>query len=336
MVKVAVVILNYNGVDYLRQFLPRVIQYSGDSEIWVADNASTDGSVGFLKENFPEIGCIEMAVNTGYAGGYNEAISKVNADYVVLLNSDVEVTENWIDPIIHLMESDSSIAACQPKIKSYSNKEYFEYAGAAGGYIDKYAYPFCRGRLFDSVEKDTGQYDSVEEVFWATGACLFVRVQSFEEVGGLDADFFAHMEEIDLCWRFKNRGYSIKCHPQSVVFHVGGGTLQKSNPFKTYLNFRNSLYMIVKNYPKQKLINVLLIRLLLDGVAGIKFLISAEFGNFLAILKAHLAFYQNYSSLHKKRQVEAKMPSEMYQKSIVIQNYLKGKKTFNTLEKTWS
>lgn len=336
MAKVAVVVLNYNGIDYLRQFLPTVIKYSEDSEIWVADNASTDGSVAFLKENFPRVRCIEMSINTGYAGGYNEAISKVNADYVVLLNSDVEVTENWIDPIIHLMDSDTNIAACQPKIKSYSNKEHFEYAGAAGGYIDKYGYPFCRGRLFDTVEKDEGQYDSIEEVFWATGACLFVRVQAFKEVGGLDADFFAHMEEIDLCWRLKNQGYSIKCHPQSAVFHVGGGTLQKSNPFKTYLNFRNSLYMMIKNYPKNNLNKVLFIRMLLDGVAGVKFLLSAEFGNFLAVLKAHGAFYQNYSRMYKKRQLDVKMPGEIYQDSIVIQNYLKGKKTFRSLKKVWS
>jgi len=335
--KVAVIILNYNGVLFLKQFLPGVIKNSVGSEIWVADNASTDDSMQYLREYHPDVNRIELEENTGYAGGYFEALERIKAEYYVLLNSDVEVSDNWVQPIIKLMDNDESIAACQPKIKSYSDKSLFEYAGASGGFIDRYGYPFCRGRIFDTLEEDKTQYDDAIEVFWATGACLFLRSKAYHEVGGLDIDFFAHMEEIDLCWRLKNRGYKIMCEPKSIVYHVGGGTLQKSNPKKTYLNFRNSLFTLAKNHPKKGLVSVLIFRLLLDGLAGIKFLISFEFANIWAILKAHFSFYRSYSITYKKRQnQDFSSPLHVYQASIVFQYYLKGKKNFNDLTKLWS
>ncbi|MBL4653389.1 MAG: glycosyltransferase family 2 protein [Flavobacteriales bacterium] len=330
MVKVAVVILNYNGATYLKQFLPSV-QHTKNAEIWVADNASTDDSIAFLKETFPQVRVVEMAKNNGYAGGYNEALKQIEAEYFVLLNSDVEVTHNWIEPIIQLMDNDKSVAACQPKIKSYNDKTSFEYAGAAGGFIDKYGYPFCRGRIFDTLEKDEGQYDDAIEVFWATGACLFVRSKAYNEVGGLDADYFAHMEEIDLCWRLKNAGYKIMCEPKSVVYHVGGATLKKSNPYKTYLNFRNSLFTIVKNHPRNGMFYVILIRLLLDGVAGVKFLLNGEIKNTLAIIKAHFSFYGAFNSMMKKRKKHSRLPSKIYQFSIVYQYYFRGIKKYSEL-----
>ena len=335
--KVAVIILNYNGVSFLKQFLPSAIKNSEGSEIWVADNASTDDSMQYLREYHPDVNRIELEENTGYAGGYFEALERIKAEYYVLLNSDVEVSDNWVQPIIKLMDNDESIAACQPKIKSYSNKSLFDYAGASGGFIDRFGYPFCRGRIFDTLEEDKTQYDDVIEVFWATGACLFLRAKAYHEVGGLDIDFFAHMEEIDLCWRLKNRGYKVMCEPKSTVYHVGGGTLQKSNPNKTYLNFRNSLFTLVKNHPQKGLISVLIIRLLLDALAGIKFLISFEFSNIWAILKAHFSFYRSYSMTYKKRQNQdySSLP-HVYQASIVFQYYLKGKKNFNDLARLWS
>ena len=335
--KVAVVILNYNGVSFLKQFLPGVIKNSVGSEIWVADNASTDDSMHYLREYHPDVKRIELEENIGYAGGYFEALERIKAEYYVLLNSDVEVSDNWVQPIIKLMDNDDSIAACQPKIKSYSDKSLFEYAGASGGFIDKYGYPFCRGRIFDTLEEDNGQHDEAIEVFWATGACLFVKAKAYHEVGGLDLDFFAHMEEIDLCWRLKNRGYKIICEPKSTVYHIGGGTLQKTNPKKTYLNFRNSLFTLVKNHPKSGLLSTLIVRLLLDGVAGVKFLLVGEVGNLFAIIKAHFSFYSSYSKTYKKRQgKDFKIPPHVYQAFIVFQYYLNGKKKFNDLSKLWS
>ena len=336
MVKVAVVILNYNGVAHLKQFLSSVIQYSQNAEIWLADNASTDNSVAYVKEAFPNINLLEMTKNKGYAGGYGEALKQVEAEYYVLLNSDVEVTQNWIEPIINLMDADDSVAACQPKIKSFSDKNSFEYAGASGGFIDKYGYPFCRGRIFDSLEKDEGQYDNAIEIFWATGACLFVRSKAYNEVGGLDADFFAHMEEIDLCWRLKNSGHKIMCEPKSTVYHVGGATLKKSNPYKTYLNFRNSLFTIVKNHPSKGLFHVIAVRLLLDGVAGVKFMLTGEIKNTIAIIKAHFSFYSSFSRMMNKRNKNIKYPSKIYQSSIVLQYYIDRVKKYTKLKESWS
>ena len=248
MKRVSVVILNWNGVDMLRKFIPSVIDNSvGEGiEICVADNASSDGSLEMLRTEFPVVRLIELDRNYGFAEGYNRALAQVDAEYVVLLNSDVEVTSHWLEPLLDYMDTHSGTVACQPKLLSWHNKEYFEYAGASGGFIDRYGYPFCRGRIFDVVEKDCGQYDTVTEVMWVTGAALFIRLADYREVGGLDDHFFAHMEEIDLCWRLRSRGKKLVCIPQSVVYHVGGATLKKENPRKTFLNFRNNLLMLYK------------------------------------------------------------------------------------------
>lgn len=337
MVKVAVVILNWNGKQLLEKFLPNVVKFNpAFSEIIVADNASTDDSVSFLKQNYPAIKIISNATNGGYAKGYNDVLKKINAEYVILLNSDVEVTERWIEPIIELMDSDSAIAACQPKILSYNEKHKFEYAGAAGGFIDKYGYPFCRGRIFDSFEDDKGQYNDVKEILWATGACLFVRSSAFNLSGGLDEDFFAHMEEIDLCWRMKNMGYKIKYVPNSTVYHLGAGTLSKASPHKTYLNFRNNLILLCKNHAHQFFWIKLIIRMLLDGVAGIKFLLSNEGSHTLAVLKAHYSFYSTFSKtlakrLATKKNIKVYATSAIYNRSIVVDYFLRKKKKFSEL-----
>lgn len=337
--KVAVVILNWNGQKFLEKFLPSVMDCNADfSEVIVADNASTDDSVLFLKNNYPQIRIIENRENGGFAKGYNDALNGVDAEYYVLLNSDVEVSPGWIDTVIQLMDSDTSIAACQPKIKAYDNKHTFEYAGAAGGFIDKYGYPFCRGRILDTIEADKGQYNDVREVFWATGACLFVRAELFQLVKGFDEDFFAHMEEIDLCWRLKNRGYKIMYCPDSTVFHVGGGTLHKTSPKKTYLNFRNNLILLCKNHPPHYFFFKLMWRMILDGVAGLKFLVAGEFAHFTAILKAHFNFYSTISAtLAKRRVLKADIKkyttTAVYLHSIIADYYLRGKKTFTEIDK---
>lgn len=332
--KVAVVILNWNGKNFLEKFLPSVIDNNTSfSEIIVADNKSTDDSIVFLEKKYPQIRIIQNSENGGFAKGYNDALKHVDAEYFVLLNSDVEVTSGWVDEVIQLMDSDKNIAACQPKIKSFENKKMFEYAGAAGGFIDKYGYPFCRGRILEVLEEDKNQYNDVREVFWATGACLFVRANCFNEVQGFDEDFFAHMEEIDLCWRLKNRGYKIMYCPTSVVYHVGGGTLNKTSPQKTYLNFRNNLILICKNHPPKFFFLKLLIRMKLDGLAGIKFLVSGQFSHFTAVVKAHFSFYSSLSKIFQKRK---KLKSEVvnytttavYLHSIIADFYLRGKKTF--------
>jgi GT2 family glycosyltransferase len=333
MLKVAIVILNWNGKEHLRNFLPSVIANTPDyAEVILADNASTDDSIAFMQQNFPQVNIIKNITNEGFAEGYNSALAKVNAEYYVLLNSDVEVAENWVEPLILAMESNLNLAACQPKVKSYLRKDYFEHAGAAGGYIDQYGYVFCRGRVFETIEKDTGQYDDECEIFWATGACMFVRAKAFHEVGGFDADFFAHMEEIDLCWRMKKRGYSIKYIPSSKVFHLGGGTLNYLSPQKTYLNFRNSLFLLLKNLPKQQLFPVIIFRMILDGVAAIKFLTQGSFKHFAAVAKAHGHFYSAFSKIYVKReQLTFSNLSGIYQKSIVWQYFIKGKKQFSQL-----
>lgn len=328
--KIAVVILNYNGVHWLKKFLKNVITKSPEAEVYVADNASTDDSVLFLKTDFPSVKVIENKKNEGYSGGYNFALQNICADYYILLNSDIEVSENWIMPVIDHMEKDKNIAACQPKIKKYDNKEYFEYAGASGGFLDKYGFPFCRGRIFSTLEKDKGQYDQPMEIFWATGACLFIRATSFHQAEGFDYDFFAHMEEIDLCWRLKNKGYKIMCIPQSTVYHVGGGTLNEGSPFKTYLNYRNNLLMLYKNLEKDRF-KIIFTRLILDGISSIKLIIDKKPLHILSILKAHIHFYMSMNAFKKKRQNQFK--AKLYPKSIVYAYFVKNKKKFNQLNK---
>lgn len=334
MKKTAVVILNYNGKKFLEDFLPVVIEKSmAVADVWVADNNSSDSSVEMLREKFPQVKVLINKKNGGYATGYNQALKQIEAEYYVLLNSDIEVTDNWIEPVIDLMDNDKSIAACQPKILSFYEKDKFEYAGASGGYIDKLGYPFCRGRLFQSLETDNGQYDDAVEVFWASGACMFVRSKVFHESGGLDDDFFAHMEEIDLCWRMKNNGYKIMVCPTSKVYHVGGGTLPKNSPRKTYLNFRNNFSLLYKNLPSNRMFQVFTIRLLLDGVAGIKFLLEGGFADFTAVIKAHFYFYRNIPKLNRKRKLlKQNKVSQVYEGNIVVQHYLKRKKKYSDLK----
>lgn len=331
MTKVAVVILNYNGENFLRQFLPSVIQFSKEAEVIVADNASTDKSVRVLNQEFPSVRVISLMENYGFCGGYNKALQQVKADYYVLLNSDVEVTEKWLSPLIQLLDGNATIAAVQPKIKSYHNKQAFEYAGAAGGYLDSLGYPFCRGRLFDVVEEDKGQYNDVKEVFWATGACMMVRASVYNQLQGLDEDFFAHMEEIDLCWRMKKLGHAVYYHGGSTVFHVGGGTLSKVSPKKTFLNFRNGLYLIYKNFHSSELMVKLPARMLLDYMAAFRFLLSGEGEHALAILKAHYFFMQNLGNLTQKRQLLPNSTKEntvgRYDRSIVWDFFIEGKKS---------
>jgi GT2 family glycosyltransferase len=332
---VAVVILNYNGEKYLEEFLPSVTSCSGNANIWVVDNCSTDNSLEFLKSNYPDINIVVNKENGGFAKGYNDGLKQIEADYYVLLNSDVEVTENWISPCIELLESDPLIAAVQPKILSHKDKTVFEHAGAAGGYLDKNFYPFCRGRIFDEVEKDEGQYNENVEIFWATGACLFIRAELYHKYGGFDEDFFAHMEEIDLCWRMKRNNYKVFCCGASTVYHVGGGTLNYMNPRKTYLNFRNSLYMIVKNYEGSMF--KLFVRLLIDGLGANLFLIKFQFKHFWAVFKAHLAIYYRWGKLKKKRRELAAQATELnstgiYNGNITFKKFLGGVKKFSELD----
>ena len=333
-IKTAVVVLNWNGKAWLEKFLPNLVNHSQVATVFVADNASTDDSVDYVKINFPTVKIIVNASNGGYAKGYNDVLKQIDAEYFVLINSDIEVTAGWLSPIISLMDSDKQIASCQPKILNYNSKTKFEYAGASGGFIDNLGYPFCRGRIFDSVEEDKGQYNDAIEVFWSTGACLFVRAVHYNEVGGLDEDFFAHQEEIDMCWRLKNKGYKIMVEPKSVVYHVGGGTLNAGSPFKTYLNFRNNLFMLFKNLPTYSLFITIPIRLVLDGVAALTFL-NKENGmqHVLAIAKAHFIFYFKIPKLIAKRQ-KIKQKNNLIGKvdwSILLQNKIKGIKRFTDL-----
>lgn len=334
MKKTAIVILNYNGRGFLEKFLPNVIENSIDvADVIVADNASTDDSVEFMRKNFPDIRLIINDSNGGFSTGYNIALRQVEAEYYCLLNSDIEVTPHWIEPIIKLMDSDKNIAACQPKLLSYFDKDKFEYAGAGGGFIDKYGYPFCRGRVFQELENDNGQYDDVKEVFWATGACMFVRAELFQQFGGLDDSFFAHMEEIDFCWRMKNNGYKIMYCPDSKVYHIGGGTLPKSSARKTYLNFRNNLSLLMKNLPDWKAFPIITYRIGLDWIAGLKFLADGSFADFWAVTRAHFSFYRQLPTLIKKRKSLKRVKvSRMYQKNIVFKHYLEHKKKFTELE----
>ncbi len=339
MKKISVVILNWNGVEMLRQFLPSVLQYStGEGvEICVADNASTDASREVLRTEFPAVRLLELDRNYGFAEGYNRALAQVEAEYVVLLNSDVEVTPHWLEPLRNYMDVHPDTAACQPKLLSQRNKEYFEYAGAAGGYMDRYGYPFCRGRIFDVVEKDRGQYDTVQPIFWATGAALFIRLPDYREAGGLDGQFFAHMEEIDLCWRLRSRGKKIVCIPQSVVYHVGAATLKKENPRKTFLNFRNNLLMLYKNLPEKELRHVLWVRGGLDVLAAMVFYLKKDKGNARAVLQARKEFKKIRYSFAAAR-IENLMKStdgklrERVSFSILLKYYLFRKKYFSQLK----
>jgi len=333
--KVAVVILNWNGRKFLEQFLPSVIKHNPSfSQVYLADNASSDDSVIYTQTNFPQITVIQNDRNGGFAQGYNEALQKVDAEYYVLLNSDVRVTANWIEPLIELMDKNDRIAACQPKILAFNHPDSFEYAGAAGGFVDKWGYPFCRGRIFDTLEKDEQQYDDNKEIFWASGACLFIRADLYHRMSGFDADFFAHMEEIDLCWRLKNAGYQISYDARSTVYHVGGGTLEYLNPRKTYLNFRNNLFMLYKNLPSKQLFYKIFIRMILDGLAGFKFLINKDFSHVGEILKAHRDFYLSLKKLIYKRQQLQKIKlteAKLYPRTLIFEYFVKKRKKFSQL-----
>ena len=331
----AVVILNWNGKKMLERFLPSVTAHTqGDAEVIIADNGSTDDSLDFVRAQYPGLRIIELDKNYGFAGGYNRALQQVQADYYVLLNDDVEVTPGWIEPVVAQMQQHPDTAICQPKLLMYDQRDTFEYAGGAGGFLDKYGYPFCRGRMFTSLEQDNGQYNTPGEIFWASGAAMFVRADVWHQLGGLDDDFFAHMEEIDFCWRAKNAGYRVEYCPQSTVFHVGGGTLPKSNPRKTYLNFRNNMALLYKNLPKRRLAWVMCSRIVLDYVAGFKFLMERKPKEFSAVVDAHKAFYKWLPQLKKKRQglKQQSRVSGMYQGLLLIDYYLLGKKKHSDLK----
>lgn len=302
MNSIAVVILNWNGKALLEQFLPSVIKHSPEAVIYLADNASTDDSNAFVQAHYPGIRILHNKGNYGYAKGYNEALTQVEEDIYSLINSDVEVTEGWLQPILSLFDADAETAIIQPKILDYKNKTHFEYAGAAGGFIDKYGFPFCRGRIFETIEEDKGQYDGIADIFWASGACFFIRKEVYRTLGGFDEDFFAHQEEIDLCWRAFNQNYKVKFCSDSVIYHVGGATLTTGTPKKTFLNFRNSLWMLTKNLPASKLFPVLFIRLSMDGMAGIRFASKGQFGHLWAVLKSHFYFYLKLFYFLNKRQ----------------------------------
>jgi GT2 family glycosyltransferase len=322
---IAIVILNWNGKALLQQFLPSVIHYSHDAVIYVADNASTDDSVAFVSENFPTVKIIQNTDNGGYAKGYNEALKHLEEPILCLLNSDIEVTENWLQPIIEEFNRDINTAIVQPKILDYNNKSFFEYAGAAGGFIDKYGYPYCRGRIFFDIEEDKGQYDDNTPIFWASGACFMVRNNVFKSLNGFDELYFAHMEEIDFCWRAFNRNYKTKCVGTSSVYHVGGATLKNTNPKKTFLNFRNSLFTLVKNTDNH-VISRTFTRMVLDGIAAIRFLLQFEIRHFFAILRAHGSFYWNLSYILKQRKQQPKR-SKYYSTTSIVWSYFVKKST---------
>jgi len=329
--KVAVVILNWNGKALLEKFLPSVVKNSSEeAALYLIDNASTDDSVSFVSENFSEVNIIQNKENYGYAGGYNKGLSRLTEDIFILLNSDVEVTANWLTPLLLEFQEDDTLYAAQPKVLDYKNKNYFEYAGAAGGYLDKYGYPFCRGRIFDTLEKDDGQYNDTTPIFWATGACLFIKAEAYKKVGGLDEDFFNHQEEIDLCWRLQNAGGIIKYIGNSTVYHVGGATLSASNPKKTFYNFRNSLLMLVKNRKGWGVWTLLLVRMVLDGIAALRFLLEGKGSHFIVIFKSHLSFYALLPKFLKKRKTNAGNIKYYKIKSIVWNYFIEKKRTFNT------
>ena len=331
--KTAIIILNWNGQKLLEQFLPSVINFSLELvDIYVADNASTDSSIKYIKEFYPSIKIIENSKNEGYAKGYNDALASVDADIYCLLNSDVKVTKDWLTPVLDLFKTDAKTAVIQPKILDFKDPNKFEYAGAGGGFIDLYGYPYCRGRVFNSLEIDTNQYNDISDIFWASGACFFIRSKIYHQLGGLDEDYFAHQEEIDLCWRVQNIGYAVKYVGTSTVYHVGGATLEQANPKKTYLNFRNSLLNVVKNVPKKWFLFVIFSRLILDGIAGIKFLVELRPIHTLAILKAHFSFYGNFFKFLGKRKKLQQQQNYNLHTSIVWQYFILGRKKFKNLK----
>jgi hypothetical protein len=339
MNKTAIVILNWNGIGFLKMFLGTVVKHSKIPEtiVCVADNGSTDGSMAWVADNYNEVKLIKLDKNHGFAGGYNIALNQLDAKYFVLINSDIEVTDGWLQPLVSFMDNNPDVASSQPKIRAYYNRDHFEYAGAAGGYIDKYGYTFCRGRIFFDVEKDTGQYESQIDIFWSSGACMIVRGDAWKKCDGFDSGFFAHMEEIDLCWRFNKAGYRISYIPGSVVYHIGGGSLPYESPFKTYLNYRNSLFLLYKNLPDNQLHTILFIRKLMDGLAAIRFLAKGNFDSVRSVWKAHIDYYKSISELKVKRKMAKKSeviqsPTTILNKSVVFEFYVKGNKTYSSLK----
>lgn len=330
--KTAIVILNWNGKKLLEQFLPSVVNFSkNEAEVYVADNASTDDSISFIQQYYPTVHIISNQENGGYAKGYNDALQHIEADIYCLLNSDIEVTPQWLTPILKTFTEEFNTAIIQPKLLDYKDKTKFEYAGAGGGFIDLYGYPYCRGRVFNHLETDHGQFNDSIDIFWASGAAMFIRAEVYHQLGGFDEDYFAHQEEIDLCWRAQNEGYRIKYVGTSTVYHVGGATLQESNPHKTFLNFRNSLLNVVKNVPKKWFLFVVFSRLLLDGVAGIKFMVELRPIHTWAIIKAHFSFYKNFGRFLKKRKLLQKKSNYNIHTSVVWQYFVLSRTTFKSL-----
>lgn len=333
MLKIAVVILNWNGEALLGQFLPSVTAHSEGADIYVVDNASTDGSIAFLKQHYPDIGIIENTGNGGYAKGYNDALPQIKADIYCLLNSDVEVTKDWLVPIIKEFRDNPKADIIQPKILDYRNRGYFEYAGAAGGFLDKFGYPFCRGRIFQELEEDIGQYNDTIEVFWATGACMFIKSEVYHQLKGFDEDYFAHQEEIDLCWRAKNNGFHVFYVGTSEIYHLGGASMSNMDPKKTFLNFRNSLFSILKNLPTNKSFPILFMRLMLDGIAGIRFIFQGKPRHCWAIVRSHLSFYKNFGTVFRKREKVNFIRKYYTVKSIVWSYFVNHIEKFNILVK---
>jgi len=332
-VKTAVVILNWNGRSLLERFLPSVVRYSEEASIYVADNASTDDSLKFLNSNYPEIGIIRNKENGGYAGGYNDALKHLEEDIFILLNSDVEVTPGWLRPILEEFRQHPETAAVQPKLLDLKRKEYFEYAGAAGGYLDMFGYPYCRGRVFDHLEKDEGQYNDRERILWASGACLAIRREDFYRAGQLDEDYFAHQEEIDLCWRLFNLDRQVIYLGTTEVYHLGGATLDSMSPKKTFYNFRNSLFSLVKNAPGRRIWLLVFARLVLDGIAGVKFFLQLRFSHTLAIVKAHFSFYSKLRRMLNKRRFLSQKKNYFQSRSILLDYYIIGQKKFKKTNK---
>jgi hypothetical protein len=337
--KVSIVILNWNGEEFLRKYLPSVIRFSDFSwaEIVIADNGSTDNSETVVKNEFPTVKYLQLDKNYGFAEGYNRALATIDADYFLLLNSDIEVTEGWFKPLVEIMDSDDSIGACQPKIMCLNNRDTFEYAGAGGGFIDKYGYPFCRGRILNELEKDEGQYNDSGEIFWASGACMLVRAKLWRDMNGFDSDFWAHMEEIDMCWRMKNRGYKVMYAANSIVYHLGGGSLSYGNPLKIYLNFRNNLFLLYKNLPKKNFARRIFTRMILDGIAAMHFLSTGEFKAFKKVFAAHISFYKSLKAIKKKRRelltkVKKDSHNEIFPNSLIWNFYIKRIKKFSELK----
>ena len=329
--KVAIVILNWNGKKLLEQFLPSVVKHSSEATVYVADNASTDESNAFLQTHFPEVHILQNKENGGYAKGYNDALKNVTEDLFVLLNNDVEVSENWLSPILSEFEKDHTLVAAQPKLLDYKNKDYFEYAGAGGGFLDAFGYPFCRGRIFHTLEKDQGQYNDILPIFWASGACLFVKRDAFWKAGAFDEDLFAHQEEIDLCWRLHSQGGNIKYIGRSTVYHLGGATLSTANPQKTFYNFRNTLLVLVKNRGGAKVWWLIFQRLVLDAAAGLQFLLQGKISHFWAILRAHFSFYGFLPKFLQKRKKHANSLKYWKIKCLVCKYFISKKRTFNNL-----